>query len=74
MRLLRISAEFKNRRWGLAPCNQSIASGFGAAEIKSVLSKAVLTVFGRPPLRAAAGSLEVGGCRGAGGGCLSKRI
>ncbi len=39
-------------RWGLGPCNQSIASGFGAAEIKSVFF-AVFDVF-RCPARALA--------------------
>jgi hypothetical protein len=36
--LLRISGRIQKSlrsRWGLAPCNQSIASGFGAGEIKS---------------------------------------
>ncbi len=42
-------------RWGLGPCNQSIASGFGAAEIKSGFWR-VSTFFGRPaaPFRALA--------------------
>jgi hypothetical protein len=42
-------------RWGLGPCNQSIASGFGAAEIKSGFLR-FLTVYCRPaaPFRALA--------------------
>ncbi len=38
VRLLRIFSRIQKSlrsRWGLAPCNQTIASGFGAAEIKS---------------------------------------
>ncbi len=39
VRRIRISAEFNGiawSRWGSAPCNQRIASGFGAAGIKAV--------------------------------------
>ncbi len=40
--LLRIFSRIQKSlrsRWGLGPCNQSIASGFGAAEIKSVFQR-----------------------------------
>jgi hypothetical protein len=56
--LLRIFGRFQKSlrsRWGLGPCNQSIASGFGATEIKSGFWR-FLTVFGRlaAPFRALA--------------------
>ncbi len=43
-------------RWGLGPCNQSIASGFGAAAIKSVFWRFLTAVFDvsvAPPLLSA---------------------
>ena len=47
---LRIQVEFNGiawSRWGSAPCNQRIASGFGAAGIKAVVDR-FFTVVGRP--------------------------
>jgi hypothetical protein len=55
VRLLRIFGRILKSlrsRWGLGPCNQSIASGFGAAEIKIGFWR-FLAVFGRPPLLSA---------------------
>ncbi len=58
MCLLRIIGRIQKSlrsRWGLGPCNESIASGFGAAAIKSGFWR-FLTFFGRPaaPFRALA--------------------